>query len=1498
MNKTYLIFVFLFFWLQGFTDNIMILPNEEVEALSVETIEIKINNDDPFVGFQLDVEFQNQLTYVTSSVQLNPNRATDHIINATLIQPLILRIFAYSITNSPFIGDTGTIATVQFISGVVPGLYPLNINNPIIGNINSQNIITNYVEGSLNLLAPDFYANAEILNYGQVPLGTQPDKSFNISNLGNQVLQITQITTNSPYFTIIGLTAFDILPGQLQTVIVRFNSVVKGAYNNMISIVTNDPDEGSISISLNAVAFAVNEVHVGNISSFSQENHTLSFSINNMEPFVGFQFDLNYQPQMNYIPGSISLSNRKTDHIIDANILPNNILRIIAFSPTNQFFTGAEGIICSIELYIEGVSGTYTLAINQVIIGNELGQNILSAHYNGVLTINAADISCYNQIDYGQVSILDTIQKSLTISNVGVDTLLLDQVLFTDAQFSLITSLPLSLLPNTQQNIVFSFSPIEESEFTEEMRIYSNDPDENPFTVTLTGFVNIPNTMFLEDIYSNYNDTVSLQVFVDNYEPFVGFQFDLIFPNIMTCYLDSITLTNRAQGHILTKSLINPTTVRIIAFSFQQLPFLGNSGPIVSFVFDVETDHEETYPLILANAILANAQSQNILYATQNGNLIVTPGIQPPQIFIDPDSLQFTLQGINATDTKPLTITNNGLGALNWEIDTTTTNYALYFDGIDDYVDLGNPSLFNFLSTDSISVNLWVHPENISGIATQRFFDKYSESQGLGYSFGLFGLQGKIELYMRGGYGSGGILHVVTANSISNDNWYNVSVTYNGSKLASGVHIYINGVDQQLLVNSNNLNTNSFQNSVNAQIAAMNGINYPFQGVIEEVSLWKKVLSQGQIDSIINNFVSTTSEGLVGYWTFNEDAGFTTEDFSINNNIGTLVGDPGWILSEINPPGSLQNILNLFDFSSVTGILNPGQSTVIDVTVSSDSLALGSYNVNLIINNNDPANSQLSVPCTLNILEPPEINLHINVFLEGPFNQSLLNTFLNSDGLIPLSQPYSGTPWNYGGSESVTIIPNSDIVDWILVELRETSGDASTAISDSIIGRRAGFIKSNGTIVDLDGASNIVLPIVALHNLYTVINHRNHLGIMSALPLVKTNGVYNYDYSIGSSQVYGGTEGTKQLVSGIWGMIAGDANADMQINVDDKNIWENHAGYAGYFFEDFNLNGQVNNNDKLDLWFPNLGRSSQMPIDPINLPPNPPSNPIPTDAANNQPINSTLSWFCDDPNNDPLTYDVYFGSTNPPPIVSSDQTNRTFTPGQLNYNTLYYWQIIAKDNHSNITSGSIWSFATLQAPFQCGDIMIDNRDAQTYNTVQIGTQCWMANNLNVGTMITGTTESTNNSQIEKYCYSNITSNCDIYGGLYQWNEMMQYSTVQGVMGVCPIDWHIPAESEWILLFNFLGGDSVAGGKMKEVGLIHWASPNYEATNFSGFTALPGGYRGVGGDFGNLTFDALFWTSTEITSTHAVVHGLASGFKNVSTSYSQKAFGFSIRCIKD
>jgi hypothetical protein len=222
------------------------------------------------------------------------------------------------------------------------------------------------------------------------------------------------------------------------------------------------------------------------------------------------------------------------------------------------------------------------------------------------------------------------------------------------------------------------------------------------------------------------------------------------------------------------------------------------------------------------------------------------------------------------------------------------------------------------------------------------------------------------------------------------------------------------------------------------------------------------------------------------------------------------------------------------------------------------------------------------------------IEADLKVFLEGPFNGTDMETSLNPS-ILPLSQPYNTAPWNYTGTESVVSIPIPDIVDWILIEFRDAP-DAANATGTTAIERQAGFLLRDGSIVETDGVTHIQFKGAIIEQLFAVVRHRNHIGIISANPLTDMGGVYTYDFTTSIDQVYGGGAGYKSIVPGIYGMAGGDSDASGSVDMADKILWESSSGANGYFPSDLNFDGQVNNPDKNDIWFLNTNtKSSQVP---------------------------------------------------------------------------------------------------------------------------------------------------------------------------------------------------------------------------------------------------------------------------------------------------------------
>lgn len=211
----------------------------------------------------------------------------------------------------------------------------------------------------------------------------------------------------------------------------------------------------------------------------------------------------------------------------------------------------------------------------------------------------------------------------------------------------------------------------------------------------------------------------------------------------------------------------------------------------------------------------------------------------------------------------------------------------------------------------------------------------------------------------------------------------------------------------------------------------------------------------------------------------------------------------------------------------------------------------------------------------------------------------------------------------------------------------------------------------------------------------------------------------------------------------------------------------------------------------------------------------------------------------------------------------------------------------------------------------CIDEPTVDYDGKTYNTIQIFNQCWLKENLNVGIMINGIDEQSDNEIIEKYCLDDSEVNCDLYGGLYQWNELMNYANNEGATGICPPGWHVPTDLElqilegatdsqygiedsiWVSNWLYRGHDQSLHLKSNS----GWLE-NGNGLNTYEFGFLASGHRFRDGHFSSTGTYGTIWSSTKSSSTYANRRRFASFSDGINRQTDHRGWGFSVRCLKD
>ncbi len=268
--------------------------------------------------------------------------------------------------------------------------------------------------------------------------------------------------------------------------------------------------------------------------------------------------------------------------------------------------------------------------------------------------------------------------------------------------------------------------------------------------------------------------------------------------------------------------------------------------------------------------------------------------------------------------------------------------------------------------------------------------------------------------------------------------------------------------------------------------------------------------------------------------------------------------------------------------------------------------------------------------------------------------------------------------------------------------------------------------------------------------------------------------------------------------------------------------------------------------------------------------------------------------------------------------VSEGSVSEASVTTDANGNASVTWTL-GKTSGTQTLHASVTGITGSPVEFNATGTGVIDFDGNMYKTVTIGTQTWMAENLKVMYYPNGNeipdiywidrntlyncdwgTLADNNTADGWCIYDNSGSN-SFYGRLYSYaaaiGDNWEKDNTDG-QGVCPDDWHLPSDAEWTELINYLGGEYVAGGKLKETGTNHWMIPNKGATNESGFTALPSGYQDHLGDFYSISMSGTYWSATESNDTEVWCRSLSFDTDDVTRNNNYKSSGFSVRCILD
>lgn len=608
------------------SQNHLTINDVETDVNSDFSLVISLSNTEEITGFQFDISIEPEAYNLTQDHFLNTDRTVDHVLQVSQLNDDTVRVLVYSSTNKIIQPGNGSIITLNFFSKNQPSSYNVSLSNVILSNENGDELSYTTSNGTIKILGPNFKLLTTDLNLGNIRLGESAGATIRVLNAGNKDLEILSSTLTGPLSTTINFPIV-ISEGSTYSLPINLDTSVKQEVSQIISFTTNDehPERSIQETSFKANIYTENVLVLGSVTGEINTPITIPLTINNMESFIGFQLDVRIPDGMTYVTNSIAFTARQTDHIINGSIINDNILRIIAYSPTNSSFEEDNGEVLRFSINPKDRSGSYSIEILNPIISGVNNSNILSDFQNGSLYVNTSKLSFYESIiDFGAIPINSENTKEIKIKNTGSANLIIEELIFNEDYVSTDITTPLEINPNQEiiKNVILKTDSLG---LISKSIVFKHNGVSEKDTLVLKGEVYSPNYLMLNNIEATRGIENTLEISLVNNDTVRALQFDVEFPEGFQVVEDKITVVERAEDFSFAISKMNNSTFRVVMYSMNESYILKGDEALINIpIVPENTLDSGKYTLNFTNIIISGLDNNDIASeALQEGEISI-----------------------------------------------------------------------------------------------------------------------------------------------------------------------------------------------------------------------------------------------------------------------------------------------------------------------------------------------------------------------------------------------------------------------------------------------------------------------------------------------------------------------------------------------------------------------------------------------------------------------------------------------------------------------------------------------------------------------------------------------------------------------------------------------------------------------------------------------------------------------------------------------------------
>ena len=557
-------------------DNVVTLTSGSGKPDQEVTVSVDLANTDAVSAVQIEMPLPTEgLSYVEGSAVLNTDRKADHALSVSRTATGI-RLVIYSLGLKNLQGSNGEVCSLRLKLQSEPGAYNLI---PAVTLTSSEGLqLGCQIKGvKISVYAPKIELGQTLLDFGRNATHKLYTQTLTLRNTGTRPLHISKISVSGTTFSL-SQTSMTLRAGEESDISVTYAPTGKDSSEEILTI-ESDAVNGNQTANLKAQAYTVNELHLEGGYGQSDEELTITMRINNMEAISAVQCSMMLPEELEYVEGSaISAHSTHTAY----SSYKEGKLTLMLYSPANQTIAEGSSNLMSFRLRLTGTSGIYQLNPLDVVLGNNVLENVVSAAYGTEVQIISPHIEAESVLSFGTCDIDKTANVDFEIGNSGKVALTVTNIAFKDQGYSIITPLPMTIGVGENKTITLSYAPTTEGTANSSFNIYTNDPEQRSLTVSTTAEVVAPNNLSLGGTISGKDLTATINISLDNYSDISAMQMDLICAEGLSLNNSDVNGTDRMSNHVLYLSKQSDNEYRLAAYSLTNQAVSGKNGEVLT----------------------------------------------------------------------------------------------------------------------------------------------------------------------------------------------------------------------------------------------------------------------------------------------------------------------------------------------------------------------------------------------------------------------------------------------------------------------------------------------------------------------------------------------------------------------------------------------------------------------------------------------------------------------------------------------------------------------------------------------------------------------------------------------------------------------------------------------------------------------------------------------------------------------------------------------------